>query len=51
MTILSSTHEHLVLAARARRGMREATNEIARAVHHRIARIHEARVGIAPRPA
>ena len=49
MTTLSSTHEHLVLAARARRRMREATNEIARAVHHRIARVHEALVGVVPR--
>jgi hypothetical protein len=45
MITLPSKSEHIVLAARARRLMREATNEIARAVHHRIARVHEAKVG------
>jgi hypothetical protein len=47
MTPLPSK-EHIVLAARARRLVREATNEIARAVHLRIARIHEAKVGTMP---
>jgi hypothetical protein len=45
MITLASKHKHIVLAARARRLMREATNEIARAAHHRIARVHEAKVG------
>ena len=41
----TNRRDHLVLAARARRRMREETSEIARAIQLRIARRHEARVG------
>ena len=49
MTMMLSRDEHIALAARARHQVREETSEIARAIQLRIARLHEARVGIAPR--
>ncbi|MDB5710538.1 MAG: hypothetical protein JWL96_2608 [Sphingomonas bacterium] len=49
MTIMLSRDEHIALAARARHQVREETSEIARAIQLRIARLHEARVGLAPR--
>jgi hypothetical protein len=49
MTMMLSRDEHITLAARARHRVREETSEIARAIQLRIARLHEARVGLAPR--
>jgi len=45
METTTNRRDHLVLAARARRRMRDETSEIARAIQLRIARLHEARVG------
>jgi hypothetical protein len=47
MTISSTSMEHIILAARARSRLRDETSEIARAIHLRIARLHEARAGMA----
>jgi len=45
MIPLWSREQHIAWAAQARGKARAATNEIARMVHLRIAREHEARVG------
>jgi hypothetical protein len=49
MAQLWSKEQYIAWAAQARRQARAATNEIARMVHTRIARDHEARVGHAIR--
>lgn len=45
MVPLWSREQHIAWAAQARRKARAATTEVARMVHQRIAREHEARVG------
>lgn len=45
MVALWSREQHIAWAAQARRKARAATTEVARMVHQRIAREHEARVG------